>query len=654
VLSDFPTSGYPPMIGRVLNTAEWLDYVAGYDFGTIPPTRLVLHHTYRPTAAQWRGLATMRGIQRYYAGLGWSAAPHIFVAPDGIWLFTPMRDVGIHAGIGNQGWSNGRWWYSIGLEMVGYFDYVLPDGAVWEHAKAVMGGLSRRLNIAPNQLISFHRDYTNQKSCPGWAVTKDWVFSGVAAWLNSNASPPPEIGEIGKPTPPDEIVLDRLLNESYERRSKGYNPGWAFHQYAAQQNIGMPFGPSKRVHVDGKDYSYQAFARDTLYSEVPNWGTVNQLSQLLGGSIPPSGLGRVLLEATYRDGGAIFREDWAFHQYALAANLGPPLGGSSIIVVDGVEYAFQAFARDTLYNQVPNWSDVQQLSRLANATSPQQVRLRDALLTQTYRRAGADYNPGWAFHQLARAWDLGVPLSSDYRIDIEGVPYNIQIYALDTLYNIVPHWQDVRRLSSLVGAQYGPAVLNGVSFPASLSEGVSEPSAPDVLSDMQDVQWEPPEQSPLPVLQYTSTPAPSAYSSRYGSRIALLVLHGDPGPARLTLEQMADIGAQHSTHYYITTEAIIYRLVADQHAAWHAGLTNWQGRRRNINRISIGIVLERPLEAPEDTYVMQRKALGWLAKNLITYYELPPASILRWRDLEPARLHPHSRQPLDDITPDTD
>ena len=58
-----------------------------------------------------------------------------------------------------------------------------PSGAVWEDTKAVLGGLSKRLGIAPRQLISFHRDYTNLKSCPGWAVTKDWVSGEIDAWL---------------------------------------------------------------------------------------------------------------------------------------------------------------------------------------------------------------------------------------------------------------------------------------------------------------------------------------------------------------------------------------------------------------------------------------------------------------------------------------
>ncbi len=425
-MADFPTVGAPPFIDRMLSVADWLNYVASYDFGPVAPTRVVLHHTWSPTVEQWAGLRSLQGIQRYYAGLGWTAGPHMFVGPDGVWLATPMSQIGIHAGVGNSGMINGRLWYSIGLEMVGDYDRARPSGALWENVKAVLGGLSRRLNIAPHQLISFHRDYTNQKSCPGWAVTKDWVFGEVEAWLAGQQPPPaPPPGPIGQPPPDVEHLADVLLNEAYSRRGEGYNSDWAFHQYAVQQNLGYPFSRSVQISADGKQYAFQPFARDTLYNEVPNWGDVRRMSELLGGSIPPSGLGRVLLEATYRAGGAMFHPDWVFHQYALAGNLGPPLGESGIITVDGVQYTFQVFATETLYNRVPNWSDVQRLSALANASDQALIHLREALLMQTYARAGAVYHPDWAFDQIARGLNLGAPLSESYRLTTGPTAYAI-------------------------------------------------------------------------------------------------------------------------------------------------------------------------------------------------------------------------------------
>ncbi|GIV89857.1 MAG: N-acetylmuramoyl-L-alanine amidase [Chloroflexus sp.] len=619
-MPDFPTEGSPPFINRMLTIAEWRDYVAKYDFGRLAPSRLVLHHTYRPDETTWRGLTTMRGIQKFYAGKGWTAGPHIFAAPDGIWLATPMSQIGIHAGTGNGSLTQG--WYSIGLEMVGYFDKVLPSGKVWEHSVAVMGELSRRLKIPPRQLISFHRDYTNQKSCPGWAVTKEWVWSQVEAYLNNTTPPPPSPpGPIGDPTPDEERLIEALLEEGYKPKTngQGYNADWAFHQYALEHQLGMPMGPSTRITVGGKVYNYQPFARDTLYCEVPNWGDVKTLSDLLGGSIPPNGLGRALLEATYQAGGSPFRPDWAFHQYAVINRLGPPVGKSAQITVDGKQYAYQAFAVDTLYNLVPNWQDVHRLSQLT-ATDPATVKLRDALLTETYRQAGTTYRPDWAFHQLARQWAIGVPLANSYQIIIEKTTYALQPFALDVLYNVVPKWSEVKRLSELA-RRYGMPIL-GVAMAAPVVEIPRHALTPPSDGDFTITQI---------------TPPARAFGERNGERVSMVVLHAIPSPVEEIIAAMTDFNARFATHYLIGLDGRIYRLVDEAKAAWHAGFATGGGTRYNLNRISIGIALERPAGWPAtrdagDTDA-QVRALRWLLRQLDGRYRLDPDAIVLWSSL---------------------
>lgn len=620
-MPDFPTEGSPPFINRMLTIAEWRDYVAKYDFGRLAPSRLVLHHTYRPDETTWRGLTTMRGIQKFYAGKGWTAGPHIFTGPDGIWLATPMSQIGIHAGTGNGSLAQG--WYSIGLEMVGYFDKVLPSGKVWEHSVAVMGELSRRLKIPPRQLISFHRDYTNQKSCPGWAVTKEWVWSQVEAYLNNAAPPPaPPPGPIGTPAPDDELLIETLLEEGYKHKTngQGYNADWAFHQYALEHKLGMPMGPSARMTFDGKVYNYQPFARDTLYCEVPNWGDVKTMSDLLGGSIPPSGLGRALLDATYQAGGSPFRPDWAFHQYAVTRKLGPPVGKSAQITVDGKQYAYQAFAVDTLYNLVPNWKDVRQLSQIGAATDPATVRLRDALLTETYKQAGATYRPDWAFHQLARQWAIGVPLANSYQITLEKTTYALQPFALDVLYNVAPKWSEVKRLSDLA-RQHGMPVL-GAAMPAPVLAVRSAEIAPPSDGEFSMTQVAPPA---------------LAFSERGSERVSMVVLHAIPGSVAETIAAMTDFNARFATHYLIGLDGCIYRLVDEAKAAWHAGFATSGGTRYNLNRISVGIALERPAGWPAtrdagDTDA-QVRALRWLLRQLDARYRLDPDAIVLWSSL---------------------
>lgn len=619
-MADFPTEGSPPFINRSLSIAEWKSYVAGYDFGRLAPSRLVLHHTYKPDEAQWAGLNTMRGMQRFYAGKGWNSAPHIYAAPDGIWLATPMSRVGIHAGTGNGSVAQG--WYSIGLEMVGYFDRKLPSGKVWEHSLAVMGELSRRLKIPPRELISFHRDYTSAKSCPGWAVTKEWVWSQVEAYLNNRpAPPPPAPGPIGTPTPSDEQLLEALLEQSYGRKTggQGYNADWAFHQYAVEHALGMPMSPSQNLTADGKTYNYQVFAKDTLFCEVPNWGDVQTLSELLGGSIPPSGLGRALLDATFQAGGATFRPDWAFHQYAVINRVGPPVGKSVQIQVDGKEYAYQVFAADTLYNLVPDWSDVRRLSDLAAAADAPTMRLREALIGETYKQAGTPYHPDWAFHQLARSYKIGAPLSDSYQIKVGQASYAIQVYALDTLYNLVPNWSDVKRLRDLALSR-GMPVLGGAMVEES-----------DEVEVVVTGDYLPPPQVDHAVVRYS--PQASAFNGRDGRKVELVVLHGLAGPEEEALARMTAIGSRFATHYYVSTEGVIYQLVDEDQAAWHAGFGLASGTWYNLNKISIGIALERPAGWPEaeagntDNQIF---ALRSLLQRLDARYSLSPDSLVLW------------------------
>jgi hypothetical protein len=369
--------------------------------------------------------------------------------------------------------------------------------------------------------------------------------------------------------------------------------------------------------VDGQSYAYQAFARDTLYNQVPNWGYVRVLSELLGGSIPPSGLGRVLLDATYRAGGATFHPYGGFNQYVRAGRLGPPLGENATITVDGVQYSYQVFALDTLFNRVPNWTDIRRVSELAGATDPAMVRLRDALLAQTYARAGVTYHPEWAFHQLARGWNLGAPLSDSYRVASGAAQYAIQVYATDTLYNVVPNWADVRRLSQITAPRAAVLALEA-----------QEP-AEALLSD--DAEFEP-TPTPFQIVQYAAELGATARSSRYGSKIALIVLHSDAGPSKQSLADMTALDARVASHYYVTTEGTIYQIVDDAYAAWHSGMAKWGGRSRNINRISLGVVAERGPAGYSDA---QLDALAWLVRTLRNRYRLPNTAVVPWGKLDP-------------------
>ncbi len=217
--------------GRGFTADEFTAYVQTYDFGAVPPDFIVLHHTYKPglgAAAErdswtWDGgeggmnteqiksrrkkqLDNLRDI--FQTKNQWDRGPHLFVDDRFIWLFTPMYNEGIHAKWGNQFKSGGKLHYSIGIEVIGYYEHTTwpePVARLVGHAVAV---LQRRLgtfdlsymypNVAdkpgmvtrdgkqfcahPERLraggLSSHRDY-NKPACPGAAITEEFYLGVI-------------------------------------------------------------------------------------------------------------------------------------------------------------------------------------------------------------------------------------------------------------------------------------------------------------------------------------------------------------------------------------------------------------------------------------------------------------------------------------------
>ena len=128
--------------------------------------KIVLHHTW-DTISQWKkGKILVSYYKKMYEKKGWESGPHLFVAPEGIWLFTDIAEQGRHANAGNKG--------SIGIEMVGRYDEKLPSGKVWKNTKSVLKALLKKFDLSVKD-IHFHREYNKSKSCPGRAITKKWV-----------------------------------------------------------------------------------------------------------------------------------------------------------------------------------------------------------------------------------------------------------------------------------------------------------------------------------------------------------------------------------------------------------------------------------------------------------------------------------------------
>ncbi len=312
-------------------------------------------------------------------------------------------------------------------------------------------------------------------------------------------------------TPEQQRSLWLFLQNEAAGRAGGFNIGAAFHLHAAKHGFGAPVAPgsprSAWLTVNGRQYNYQHFARDTAFNEGEKWAEVQSLSALIAGNFPaPGTLAFELLKSGFtagiaagksKNGNTQFNPGWAFHRLAAEQQLGPPLSGSYRITIEGQQYSMQVFCCDTLYTPIANpetktsWNDVRRLSE--TPAGP----LRDRLWAETYQASGVPYDPSSPFYQEAVAARIGAPLTDVCQKTFQGTPLTIQVFALDTLYRIgngpirrqsqlarplqVEQWQPKPSAPPPV---VEPAVTRTVIMPAG---GFSMPPG-----DRSSPQWPPP------------------------------------------------------------------------------------------------------------------------------------------------------------------
>lgn len=133
-------------------------------------------------------------------------------------------------------------------------------------------------------------------------------------------------------------------------------------------------------------------------------------------------------------------------------------------------------------------------------------------------------------------------------------------------------------------------------------------------------------------------PSPN-YNNRAPCAVDMLVLHYTGMISREhALARLRDPAAEVSSHYLIDERGLVYRLVAEEYRAWHAGVSCWAGVR-DINSRSIGIELVNP--GHELGYrnfpVLQMQALAELAHGILARHPIPPHLVLGHSDVAPGR-----------------
>ncbi|MDQ6831709.1 MAG: N-acetylmuramoyl-L-alanine amidase [Gemmatimonadota bacterium] len=144
-------------------------YVKTVKFGAWRPSFVVVHNTQEPKLASWHsvnGDRRMKGFTSYYRDdQKWSGGPHLFVADDLVWVFTPLNVPGVHT----PSWNSVAW----GVELVGDYDHEPFGDQVRENAVRALAALHGAAGLDPSTLKLHKEDpKTTHTFCPGVHVDK--------------------------------------------------------------------------------------------------------------------------------------------------------------------------------------------------------------------------------------------------------------------------------------------------------------------------------------------------------------------------------------------------------------------------------------------------------------------------------------------------
>lgn len=169
------------IVGKGFSPDQFDEYVSGLVFNNWRPQFVVLHNTASPTLSEWHkvsGEARMKNLESYYRDtMKWSGGPHLFIADDLIWVFTPLTVSGIHS----PSWNMISW----GVEMVGDFNKETLTSPQKDNVIRALATLHSALGLDPGNLRLHKEDPKTTHLCPGSSIIKHDVVQETLVALNT-------------------------------------------------------------------------------------------------------------------------------------------------------------------------------------------------------------------------------------------------------------------------------------------------------------------------------------------------------------------------------------------------------------------------------------------------------------------------------------
>lgn len=135
-------------------------------------------------------------------------------------------------------------------------------------------------------------------------------------------------------------------------------------------------------------------------------------------------------------------------------------------------------------------------------------------------------------------------------------------------------------------------------------------------------------------LTFVERPSPN-FNDRNDQPIQFLVIHCTAmATAEDALQRLCDPASKVSAHYVVDEQGTVYRLVAEENRAWHAGVSYWDGKS-DLNTSSIGIEIANPGDAPYPQ--AQMDAVIALSNDIVNRHKIRAFYVVGHSDIAPNR-----------------